>query len=176
METVTAETGLINQQKDFNLSVDYSEEAKEKQLIKFTLSEDNKTGGFEIEADALLGLLANYYKKDLAIALSTTSMDTIFMVEAERTLYAKTTKTMKKGEVITFSYKHPYPYVLAALEEAYGIAKIAGDVVSIPKETYTEVLASMPESNKEFIKKYYQINDEKKTEELPVEPSADKTA
>lgn len=139
--------------KDFKIEVKYSEEAEKKELIKLT---PKKGKSIEINADALLGIIASQFKtKEFALALADTEVDKIYLVEAIRQIYFDADKDYKKGDKIHLKFPHMYPYVLAALEETYNICKMNGDVQSVPVEIYKQVLEKLGEINRPFIEKFY---------------------
>lgn len=145
--------GFVSETENFKIEIKYSDEAVEKELIKFT---PKKGKSVEINADALIALIATNFKtKEIGLALMDTEINNIFVVEAERYINATLDRDFKKGETISFPFKHMYPYVLAAVEETYKICKITGKVESVPKEVYEETLKKLGELNKEFIEKYY---------------------
>ena len=145
--------GFVSETEKFKIEVKYSDEAVEKELIKFT---PKKGKSVEINADAIIGIIATQFKtKDFALALADTEINNVFVVETERYINATLDRDFKKGETISFPFKHIYPYVLAAVEETYKICKMTGQVESVPKEVYEETLKKLGDINKEFIEKYY---------------------
>lgn len=153
MSTKKKQQGFKTENKDFDIEVRYSDDASKKELLRFT-AKKGKT--FEINADSLLGIIASQFKtKDFALALADTEINNIFVVETERYINATLDRDFKKGEKISFPFKHMYPYVLAAVEETYKICKMTGEVKSVPKDVYEKTLATLGERNREFIEKIY---------------------
>jgi len=145
--------GFQSETNDFKIEVKYSKKATDKELIRFTAK---KGDTFEINADALLGIIASQFKtKDFALALADTEINQLFVVETERYINATLDRDFKKGERISFPFKHIYPYVLAAVEETYKICKITGEVQSVPKDKYEETLKNLGEINRKFIETHY---------------------
>ena len=126
--------------KGVSIQTNYSLVAKEKELIKF--SKDGVK--FEIPADALLGLIANQYKKkDFAITLADTDMKEIPMVETIRQVSFEADKDYSKGERVDLRVGQITPYVLAAIEQAYNTCIIQGDLKMVPITTYEETLKTL---------------------------------
>ena len=75
--------------------------------------------------------------------------------ETERYINATLDRDFKKGERISFPFKHMYPYVLAAVEKAYHIAEHDGKVKEVPREVFEQTLKNLGDINKEFIETLY---------------------
>lgn len=149
--------------KGVTIEANYSKSATEKELLRFT-----KDGvKFELSADSLLGLIGSQFKtKSFALTLTGTDMYEIPMVEAIRHFNFKADKAYAVGDAITVEAAQPYPYVLAALEQAYGTCLIKGDMKMVPLSTYEAVLQELVtnDENKKFIEEFYKItkvNNEK---------------
>lgn len=146
--------------KGVTIEANYSKSASNKELIKFT-----KDGvKFELSADSLLGLIGSQFKtKSFALTLTGTDMYEIPMVEAIRHFNFAADKAYAVGDTITVEASQPYPYVLAALEKAYGTCLIKGDMKMLPISTYEETLQELVSSdeNKKFIEEFYKITQVK---------------
>jgi len=139
--------------KDFTIQVGYSEEAKEKKLMKFI----SKSGDeFEISSEEMADLLIGGVNTELLQATFVES-DRVNVVQVGRQLECRLDKDMKKGEKILLNYKHPYPVEFAVIEEAMGIAKIEmkSPVVTLTKEFIEGVRAKIKPEQESFIKKFY---------------------
>lgn len=145
--------GFTTNIENCQIDIKYSKQAEKKELIRFTVKEGNT---FEINADALLALIASQFKsKEFALALADTDVANIYMVETERYINATLDRDFKKGERISFPFKHMYPYVLAAVEKAYHIADHDGKVKEVPREVFEQTLKNLGDINKEFIETLY---------------------
>jgi len=69
-----------------------------------------------------------------------------------RQIYVPLDRDYKKGEIFTTKMLHKYPWALARLEEAYGIALQNGEITAMPNDTYEEYLKTFDEKNTEYIK------------------------
>lgn len=142
--------GFIRKDKDFDIVIKFDEANPE--LIRFIPHKKS----FDITVDNLLELiLKNFREKELSIALSTTDIDTIPVVNAVRQLNVTLGRDFKEGETLELQYQHTYPYSLAALEEAYKLCLAKGEVKSIPKEVYEDVAKKLVEINRPFVEKFY---------------------
>lgn len=147
--------GLVSKQSEFKIEIKYSDEAKEKQLIKFTPTKKS----FEISADDLLSIIRdNFSEKDLAVALSDTSINKIFMVDVVRQFHFEALQDYKKGDKVTIKAFQPYPYILAAAEEAYNLCKISGEVEAIDVAKYEDALKNLTKKNEDFVKTLNKLN------------------
>jgi hypothetical protein len=140
-------------QKNYTVEIGYSDEAKEKKLMKFiTKSGDS----FEISANELSSMLIGGVNSDTLEATFVES-DRINVVEVGRQLQCVLDKDMKKGEKININYTHPYPIEFALIEEAYKIAKIDESVprIVLTREYINEVKSKLKPEQTEYINKFY---------------------
>ncbi len=140
-------------QKDYTVEIGYSDEAKEKKLMKFiTKSGDS----FEISADEMSSMLIGGVNSNTLEATFVES-DRINVVEVGRQLQCVLDKDMKKGQKININYTHPYPIEFALIEEAYKIAKIDESVpkVTLTREYIDEVKSKLKPEMTEYINKFY---------------------
>jgi len=140
-------------QKDYSVEIGYSDEAKEKKLMKFiTKSGDS----FEISANELSSMLIGGVNSDTLEATFVES-DRINVVEVGRQLQCVLTEDMKKGQKININYTHPYPIEFALIEEAYKIAKIDESVprIVLTREYINEVKSKLKPEQTEYINKFY---------------------
>lgn len=151
-----AQEGLVAQLDGGTVEIKYSADSTEKGLIKFT----PKGKDFEISADDLLSIIRdNFAEKELAIALTDTTVNKIFMVDVIRQFNFEALQDYKKGDVVSIKAFQPYPYVLAALEEAYNKCKISGEVEAIEVSKFTEALEGLKKRNEDFVKTLNKLND-----------------
>lgn len=144
-------TGLVSKQADYKLEIKYAEDKQNH--IRITPKKGVKS--IELNVDDLVNMIAdNFANKPLALALTDAQMSNIFMVEAERPAYVHFAKDYKAGETIQFTYRHMYPYVLAALEKAYSIATAEGKVTAIEKSEFEETLNKLMELNRPFVETF----------------------
>lgn len=147
------EVGSVAENDDLAIFVNYSQEAKDQELIKLVPKHGNEV---VISADDILAIVASQLKKkELAVALTTADITEIPMIETMRPLDVTLEKDFKKGDRIQFLFPHMYPYFLAVAEEAYKLCETRGEIKIISKEAYDEVAETLIEKNKPFIEAMY---------------------
>lgn len=140
-------------QKDYTVQIGYSDEAKEKRLMKFITKSGDE---FVISADEMSSMLIGGVNSDTLEATFVES-DKINVVEVGRQLQCELTEDMKKGQKININYTHPYPIEFALIEEAYKIAKIDMSVpkIELTREYIDKVKAQLKPEQTEYINKFY---------------------
>ena len=140
-------------QKNYTVEIGYSDEAKEKKLMKFITKSGDE---FEISANELSSMLIGGVNSDTLEATFVES-DRINVVEVGRQLQCVLDKDMKKGQKININYTHPYPIEFALIEEAYKIAKIDESVprIVLTREYINEVKSKLKPEQTEYINKFY---------------------
>lgn len=141
-------------QKDYTVQIGYSDEAKEKKLMKFITTKSGDE--FEISANELSSMLIGGVNSDVLEATFVES-DRINVVEVGRQLQCELTEDMKKGQKININYTHPYPIEFALIEEAAKIAKIDEKVprIVLTREYIDEVKSKLKPEMTEYINKFY---------------------
>lgn len=125
----------------------------------------------DIDVDELLDIIVkNVKSKPYILALTNVDTKTIAVADVERTFYFTADNVDELTERIknqvnetgqfTLNIKHPYPYNLMIIEEMYNIAKQSGSVVEVPLSLLEEAKENIDEKNKEFVKNFYQLEDE----------------
>ena len=140
-------------QKNYTVEIGYSDEAKEKKLMKFITKSGDE---FEVSANELSSMLIGGVNSDTLEATFVES-DRINVVEVGRQLQCVLDKDMKKGQKININYTHPYPIEFALIEEAYKIAKIDESVprIVLTREYINEVKSKLKPEQTEYINKFY---------------------
>lgn len=139
--------------ENYTVQIGYSEEAKEKKLLKFI----SKSGDeFEISAEELSSMLIGGVNSN-TLEATFVEADKINVVEVGRQLECILDKDMKKGERINMNYSHPYPLEFALIEQVYGIAKINEDVpaLTLTREYIDKVKAKLKPEQRKYIRKFY---------------------
>lgn len=142
-------------QPTYTIQIKYSEEAKEKKLMKFiSVSGDE----FVISAEEMMTILVSQVNSEI-LSATFVETDRVNVVEVSRQLECVLDKDMKKGEKIKLNYHHPYPVEFALIEQAYRIAKINEDVpvFTLTKEYIEEVRNKTTSEMKTFIQKFYEF-------------------
>jgi len=138
---------------DYKVQVGYSEEAKEKHLIKFI----SKSGDeIVISAEEMSEMLIGGVNSN-TLEATFVETDKINVVEVSRQLECVLDKDMKKGEKINLNYVHPYPLEFALLEQVYGIAQVNMDVptFTLTKEYIDKVKKQLKPEQEKFLEKFY---------------------
>jgi hypothetical protein len=140
-------------QKDYTVEIGYSDEAKEKRLMKFITKSGDE---FVVSADEMSSMIIGGVNSDVLEATFVES-DRINVVEVGRQLQCVLEEDMKKGDKININYTHPYPIEFALIEEAYKIAKIDESVprFEITKDYIEKVKAQLKPEMTEYINKFY---------------------
>lgn len=139
----------------FTIQVDYSPEASEKKLMKFTTPSGDE---FEISAEEMSSILIGQVNSDLLSATFVES-DRVNVVEVMRQIKVKANRDIKKGQEIRLEYTHPYPVEFAIIEEGMKLAKINMDVpvFTLTKEYLDSVKAKITPEQKKFINRFYEF-------------------
>jgi len=142
------------EKKDFRVEIGYSDEAKEKKLMKFITTKNGDE--FVISSEELASMLIGGVNSETLEATFVES-DRVNVVEVGRQLQCKLEEDMKKGQIININYTHPYPLEFALIEEAYKIAKIDESIpkVTLTREYIDEVKSKLKPEMTEYINKFY---------------------
>ena len=154
--------------RDYSVELKYSDEAKEKKLIKFTALRRNRE--FVISLDEITRLIMLHLNKDYIPMLEVVN-ECVDMVITERSISGVCSRDFKEGETISFNFEQPMPVEMAVAEQAFNICRINGDVVKVPAENLlkaeTELSARQKQylefAHKEYMKK---LNKEKEEQEV----------
>jgi hypothetical protein len=149
-----AKKAIESKQKDYTVQVNFSDESKEKKLIKF-ITEKSKDE-FVISAEELISLLMNQVNTETLSPLFVDA-ERINVVEVMRQIKCVVDRDIKKGEIINLNYIHPYPLEYAIIERAYKIAQINKDapMMSLTAEYIEKIKELIKPEMEEFTKKFY---------------------
>lgn len=139
--------------KDYTVQIGYSDEAKQKKLMKFITKSGDE---FEISAEEMSSMLIGGVNSNVLEATFVES-DRINVVEVGRQIQCVLDKDMKKGQKININYSHPYPIEFALIEQAYGIAKIDDKIprIELTIDYINQVKSKLKPEMTEFINKFY---------------------
>lgn len=158
--------GNFFENNDIRIDIKYSDEAIERELIKFTIKEGNE---FIISSQDILALIQEQFKqKSLAAALTTTDTTFVPSVEVAIPICFDANKDIKMGERVMFWAPFQFPIGVALVAEAYKLCSIKGkEILKIPMEEFKEASETLAESSKEFVEKVFkpQIDALKKERE-----------
>lgn len=145
----------------YTIEVNYSDEAKEKKLMRFT-QKGNKP--FEISAEEMSTILMGQVNSELVEATFVES-DRVNVVEVTRQIRARADRDIKAGEEIRLEYKHPYPVEFALIEEAMKIAKINQDVpvFTLTADYINDVRLKITPRQHKFVELFYKFFKDLKT-------------
>lgn len=144
------EMGQFFENEKYRIEIKYSPEAVEKELIKIKLKDSDTV---EFSSGQLIEIISkNLKNKEMALALSEYELETktISTINVVRTFEFVANQDYKKGDKVAFNFEQPYPFFIALLEEAYGLAKTKGEVVSVPMSIMDEAKESMMKKNKDL--------------------------
>lgn len=137
----------------FTLQVNYSQDAIDQKLMKFTTPSGDE---FEISAEEMSTILIGQVNSEV-VAATFVESDRVNVVEVERQMRAVADRDIKKGEEIRLAYRHPYPVEFALIEEGMNLAKINMDVpvFTLTKEYLDSVKAQVTPEQVRFVDKFY---------------------
>lgn len=140
--------------KDYTVEIGYSDEAKEKKLLKFITAKSGDE--IVISANELSSMLIGGVNSEVLEATFVES-DRVNVVEVGRQMQCVLDKDMKRGQKINLNYTHPYPIEFALIEEAYKIAKIDMSVprITLTREYINEVKSKFKPEMTDYINKFY---------------------
>jgi hypothetical protein len=139
----------------FSVQVNYSPEAIEKKLMKFTTPSGD---WFEISAEEMSSMLIGQVNSEV-FAATFVETDRVNVVEVMRQIAVKADRDIKKGETIRLDYNHPYPVEFALIEQGMNLAKINMDVpvFTLTREYLDSVRDKVTPEQKTFITKFYKF-------------------
>lgn len=158
--------GEFFENDSLRIDVKFSDEAKEKELIKFT----SKNGEPIIfSAGEMLDLIREQFReKNLAASLTTADTTFIPSVEAAVPIFFNANKDIKEGELVQFFAPMQIPLGIALVMEANRLCTIKGtEILKIPTTEFEEAKKTLAEESKEFVEKFFkpQIEALKKARE-----------
>jgi hypothetical protein len=148
-------TPVEMKKENYTITVNYSPEAIEKKIMKFT----TKSGDvFEISAEEMATILVGQVNSE-TISATFVESEKMHVVEVTRQLKCRAVKDFKKGDEIRLEYKHPYPVEFAVIEEAIGLAKINKEAKAfeITKEYLESVQKKTLPEQKRFVDHFYKF-------------------
>ncbi len=137
-------TPVEMKKEKYTIAVNYSPEAIEKKMMKFTTPSGDELVG-QVNSETISATLVENEK--------------MHVVEVTRQIACRADRDIKKGEQIRLDYKHHYPVEFAVIEEAMGLAKIGVDAVafSLTKEYLESVQKKTLPEQKKFVSNFYQF-------------------
>lgn len=136
------------------IDVKYSDEAIEKELIKFTQKSEKP---IIFSAGEMLDVIREQFRqKDLAAALTTADTTFIPTAEAAVPISFNANKDIKEGELVQFFAPMQIPLGIALVMEAHRLCIIKGkEILKIPVEEFEEAKTTLAEESKEFVEKFF---------------------
>lgn len=168
LKRLQKDKGEIFENEFLKIETKFSEEAVEKELIKFT----SKNGEPIIfSAGEMLDMIREQFRqKNLAASLTTADTTFIPSVEAAVPISFNANKDIKEGELVQFFAPMQIPLGIALVMEAIKLCTIKGiEILKVPTTEFEEAKTTLAESNKEFVEKFFKPQVDalkKKREEL----------
>ena len=140
--------------ENYTIEIKYSDEAIEKKLLKFTVTNGNE---IILNANEIISMIVGQVNSEV-LSAAFVETNKVNVVEVGRQLQCKLDKDYKKGDLININYTHPYPVEFAIIEEAFKIAKISPDtkVTELTAEFLEDVKKRITPKMIDFTKKFYQ--------------------
>lgn len=155
-KTQLSEETLKHEAENFEILINFSEEAKQKELFRFKAKTED--GYFDIPADLILEMIARNFKmKDVATAYMDAEQKMIPAVQAHLPIYFFADKDYKLGDVIQFTAPMVLPAFFAYTMEAYKLIKTDPEapIEIIPREKFEEAAKNFNETNAAFIEQFW---------------------
>lgn len=148
------DNGLVCEYENFDVVIKYDDESKEKELIKFVPKTDKE---ITITSDQILEIVREQFRqKEMALALSTTDINFIPVIEAAIPISYIANKNITEGERVQFFAPFTIPVGMARAMEAYNLCLVKGkEVAMVPKEEYEETAKLLEENSKQFVKDFW---------------------
>jgi len=152
MKQTKLKKGYLYEREDCDIIIKDTESNTKNDIITIVPKKDK----VKISAAELTTIIVEGLKtKSFLLHLKDMDLDKVYMTETERTLYFRADRDIKEGETFTIPYRHMYPFLLAKLEEGYGLAKIAGQVEAVSDEYLKKAEETLLEKNRDFVEKIY---------------------
>lgn len=170
LKKLPKEKGEYFENDTLRIDVKFSEEAIEKELIKFT----SKNGEPIIfSAGEMLDVIREQFRqKNLAASLTTADTTFIPTAEAAVPISFNANKDIKEGELVQFYAPMQIPLGIALVMEAHRLCTIKGkEILKIPVEEFEEAKTTLAEESREFTEKFFKPQIEalkKKREEIGI--------
>jgi hypothetical protein len=154
LKKLPKDKGEFFENDSLRIDVKYSDEAKEKELIKFT-SKDGEPIIFSV--GEMLDLIREQFReRNLAASLTTADTTFIPSVEAAVPISFNANKDIAKGELVQFYAPMNIPLGIALVMEANRLCTIKGkEIMKIPTEEFEEAKVTLKEGAKEFVEKFF---------------------
>lgn len=159
---------LVCETENYDIVIKYDDESKEKELIKII----PKNGEIILTSDQVLDIVREQFRqKEMTLALSTTDINFIPVIEAAIPISYISNKDIKEGERVQFFAPFSLPVGIARAMEAYNLCRVKGtEIAMVPVEAYEETASLMEEHSKQFVKDFWgpqikQLEELRKTAE-----------
>lgn len=139
---------LVSEQDGFDIVIKWDAEARLNNLIKIVPHKGTKE--IIISADLMTNTIIDNFSINHMYAMDT-KVKQIDTIEVERTIKGVCEKDFKKGDEITFNYRHVLPLEYAIVEEAERLARISGEGVrTVTREELDKAALNIRDSVREF--------------------------
>lgn len=156
LKKLPKDKGEFFENDTLRIDVKFSDEAVEKELIKFT----SKNGEPIIfSAGEMLDVIREQFReKRLKETIAYTTADSAFIPTAEAMvpIYFNASKDIKQGELVQFFAPMQIPLGIALVMEAHRLCTIKGKEISkISIDDFEEAKKTLAETNKDFTEKFF---------------------
>lgn len=145
--------GLVSENENYDIFIKYDADSTEKELIKIV----PKSGEIILNSDQILDIIREQFRqKEMAMALSTTDISFIPVIEAAVPISYISNKDIKQGERVQFFAPFTFPVGIARAMEAYNLCKVKGtEIAMVPKEAYEETAQLLEDNSKKFVEDFW---------------------
>lgn len=166
------EAGLVSENENYDILIKYDADSTEKEFIKII----PKSGEIILTSDQVLDVVREQFRqKEMTLALSTTDINFIPVIEAAIPISYISNKDIKEGERVQFFAPFTLPVGIARAMEAYNLCKVNGtEVAMVPADAYEETAKLLEEQSKKFVEQFWgpqikQLEELRKTSEVTKE-------
>ena len=159
---------LVCETENYDIVIKYDDESKEKELIKII----PKNGEIILTSDQVLDIVREQFRqKEMTLALSTTDINFIPVIEVAIPISYIADKDIKQGERVQYFAPFNFPVGMVRAMEAYNLYRVRGtEIAMVPTEAYEETAKLMEEHSKQFVKDFWapqikQLEELRKTAE-----------
>lgn len=127
----TKQQGFTSEQKDYFVSMKFSDKARRKKLIRFKAK--NKNGEFVMSLSDIMELIIRHVNRK-HVDLLTVESGHLPMVHGKRQIQGMCPQDYKKGDIVTFDFIQPLPLDFAVAEEALNMYIAEGNPILLPEK------------------------------------------
>lgn len=147
------DNGLVAECENYDIVIKYDADSTDRELIKII----PKTGEIILNSDQILDIVREQFRqKEMALALSTTNINFIPVIEAAIPISYIANKDIKEGERVQFFAPFTLPVGIVRAMEAYNLCVSRGtEIAMVPKEAYEETAQLLEDESKKFVEQFW---------------------